>query len=36
MLGVTASGTMFRAVGYLGNSYNDLSSATGSVTATIF
>jgi uncharacterized protein DUF2690 len=36
MLGVTASGTQFRAVGYLGNYYNDLSYATGSVTANVF
>jgi hypothetical protein len=36
MLGVITSGTTFRAVGYLGNYYNDLSYATGSVSAPIF
>jgi len=36
MFGVVTSGTSFRAVGYAGNSYNDLSYATGSVSATVF
>jgi hypothetical protein len=36
MLGVLTSGTTFRAVGYLGNYYNDLSYATGSVSAPIY
>jgi hypothetical protein len=36
MLGVITSGTTFQAVGYMGNFYNDLSYATGSVSAPIY
>jgi Protein of unknown function (DUF2690) len=36
MLGVLSSGTTFRAAGYAGNYYNDLSYATGSVSAPIY
>ena len=36
MLGVLTSGTTFRAVGYMGNYYNDLSYATGTVSAPIY